>query len=149
MSNHRQVGLCFLAACIALSLTGPWLRGEQEKKRSKPDYKVTIYDDEFLRGKNFVVRQDVADLDDPRFRFNDKSESLSWHLAPGRAAVLFDDKGFVRPVLILVGEGTVNDLGKQQPNALHSISSVGFVSYKKGSRPRGLSRDIPMVGTEP
>jgi hypothetical protein len=139
--------LVFVATGVMLSIVVGAHHGDAaQQKKSKVDYKVTIYDDEELRGKNVIVRQSTPDME--QLKFNDRSESLAWHIAPGRAAVLCDDKNFNRPVLVLVGEGEVRDLGKQQPNALHSISSIIFAACKKGAYPRGVSRDVPKVGTE-
>jgi len=122
--------------------------GDEKKseKKGKPDYKVTIFDDEHLKGKNLVVRQSVANLGD--LKFNDKSESISWSVAPGKAAVLCDDKNFQRPVLMLVGEGAVEDLGKEQRNALHSVTSIAIINCAKGKYPKGISKDVPRLGTE-
>lgn len=148
MMSLQRTALAITASLAMVVLFPPTAQAQSKKKKGEQaDYKVVIYDDENFRGRNVVVRKDVANLDTTA-KFSDHSESLQWKLAPGRAAVLFDDKDFDRPVLVLVGQGELEDLGKQQPNALHRVTSVAFVPHKKGARPRGLSRDVPMVGSE-
>jgi len=147
MSLHSTAGLFVVLAGLVAS-AAQVAPGDEKKteKKGKPDYKITIFDDEHLKGKSFVVRQTVANLND--LKFNDKSESISWSVAPGKAAILCDEKNFQRPVLMLVGEGAVEDLGKEQRNALHSISSIQIINCAKGKYPKGISKDIPRLGTE-
>src|SRR5690242_18254529 len=47
---------------VVLTVAAPAAFG-QKKKKAKPDYHVTIHDDEFLRGKNVIIRQPVADME--------------------------------------------------------------------------------------
>ena len=143
----RRGGLVLMAGLLSLLACVPASFGQAKKKgKPKVDYKVTIFDDEHFRGKNVIIRQSTPNLD--AVKFSDHSESLKWTLPPGRAAILCDDKEFVRPVLVLVGQGEVEDLGKEQPNAVHSVTSVLFVSFKKGRYPQGVSRDVPRIGME-
>jgi len=147
MSLHSTAGLFVVLAGLVASAAQA-APGDEKKteKKGKPDYKITIFDDEHLKGKSLVVRQTVANLND--LKFNDKSESISWSVAPGKAAILCDEKNFQRPVLMLVGDGAVEDLGKEQRNALHSISSIQIINCAKGKYPKGISKDIPRLGTE-
>src|SRR6185436_20167111 len=123
MLTIRTLGLALsvLLTAVTFAPAAPDAAKKTDKaeKKGKPDYKVTIFDDEHLKGKSVIVRQSVPNLGD--LKFNDKSESISWSVAPGKAAVLCDDKNFERPVLLLVGEGSVEDLGKEQRNALHIV----------------------------
>ena len=147
MSLHSTAGLIVVLAGLIASAAQA-APGDEKKteKKGKPDYKITIFDDEHLKGKSLVVRQTVANLND--LKFNDKSESISWSVAPGKAAILCDEKNFQRPVLMLVGDGAVEDLGKEQRNALHSISSIQIINCAKGKYPKAISKDIPRLGTE-
>ena len=148
MSRILMMGIFYLLAGFAAVVTQGADSPDAKKpdKKGKPDYKVTIFDDEHLKGKSVVVRQSVPNLGD--LKFNDKSESISWSVPPGKAAVLCDDKNFERPVLLLVGEGSVEDLGKEQRNALHSITSIAIINCAKGKYPKGISKDVPRLGTE-
>lgn len=111
----------------------------------KSDYKLIIYDDEHLKGRSVVIREQVPDL--KAQKFDNKSESLEWHATPGRSFVCFNDKNYEKPLLVLVGKGEVQDLGKQQRNALHSITSVKIMQCLKGKFPKGM-KDVPKLGTE-
>ena len=111
-----------LAFMAVIAVADPASGQEKKAAKKKTDYKMIICDDEFLKGKNVAIRQTVPNM--AELKFNDKSESLQWHLPPNRVAILFDETEFARPVLILVGKGEVNDLGKEHPNALHCISSI-------------------------
>src|SRR4051812_34150597 len=146
MNMRHLTGLCFVAG-LALAIS-PSVYGvdSKEPKKGKPDYKVTVFDDEHLKGRSVIIRQSTANLND--LKFNDKSESISWSIAPGKAAVVCDEKDFQRPVLLLVGEGSVEDLGKEQRNALHRISSIAIVSCVKGKYPKAISKDVPRLGSE-
>jgi hypothetical protein len=118
----------------------------QDKKGSKADYKLTIFDDEQLKGRSVIIRQALPDL--APLKFNDKSESIEWHAPPGKALVVCAEKNFERPVLVLVGQGDVKDLGKEQRNALHSIRSVALLTCPKGRLPKGIPKDIPKLGSD-
>lgn len=147
MSLHSTAGLfAVLAGLVASAVQAAPGDEKKTEKKGKPDYKITIFDDEHLKGKSVIVRQTMANLND--LKFNDKSESISWSVAPGKAAILYDEKNFQRPVLMLVGEGAVEDLGKEQRNALHSITSIQITNCAKGKYPKGISKDIPRLGTE-
>jgi hypothetical protein len=146
MNMRHFLGFLFLAGSALAPLHAAPAADQKGEKKGKPDYKVTIFDDEHLKGKSVVIRQSVPNLSE--LKFSDKSESISWSLAPGKAAVVCDDKEFQRPVLLLVGEGSVEDLGKEQRNALHSISSVAIVPCAKGKYPKGISKDVPRLGSE-
>src|SRR5262245_46779577 len=121
MTACRKASLIVLAILAVIG----WGRGFSLAADPKADYKLTIYDDEHLKGRNLIVRQAVADL--KTLKFDNKSESIEWHAPRGKAFVVFSEKKFEKPVLVLVGKGDVQDLGKEQRNALHSISSVSLV----------------------
>lgn len=124
----------------ALSSISAW----GQEKKPKEEAKLTIYDDENLQGKNVVIHKNSPDLHE--VKFSDKSESIEWQLPAGKAFVVFDDKNFKLPLLVLVGKGQVKDLGKEQRNALHSITSVALVPCPKDKYPQGVPKDVPKLG---
>ena len=147
MPTRCVLQFSFAVAAAAILLAGRAASSQEKKSgKEKPDYKLTIYDDEQLKGRNVIVRQATADLGS--LKFSDKSESIEWNVPPGKALVVCAEKNFQRPVLLLVGKGEVKDLGKEQRNALHSIRSVAMVTCAKGGYPKGISKDVPRLGEE-
>ena len=57
MSLHSTAGLfVVLAGLVASAAQGAPGDEKKTEKKGKPDYKITIFDDEHLKGKNLVVR---------------------------------------------------------------------------------------------
>lgn len=75
--------------------------------------------------------------------------SVEWQVPTGKAFVVYDDKNFKLPLLVLIGKGEVKDLGKEQRNALHSITSVALLPCcPKDKYPIGVPKDVPKLGEE-
>ncbi|WP_020470158.1 hypothetical protein [Zavarzinella formosa] len=131
------------------SVTGQTKKDAKDKKEEakKGDWKLTIYDDENFKGRNIILRNTFPDLQ-ASHKFGSSAESIKWSVPPGKAMVLCEDKGYVRPVLVLVGDGEEKDLGKNQRNALHRIRSVIYLPCKKGEWPAKISKDVPKIGEE-
>jgi hypothetical protein len=139
MIVFRFHGMAIAFAAI-LVMAGP--AASQEKE----DYKVVLYEHRDFKGKSHVVRKGTANLSADKF--NDMTSSLKWNIAPGKAAVLCDEKDYKRPVLVLVGSGELKDVAKEQPNAHDCISSIAFVACPKGGYPKGVSKDVAKLGDE-
>lgn len=146
MSQIRfWTGISSTLILFALSATVVRLSAEDTSKKSAPvEPKLVIYDDEHLKGKNVIVRKHVQDM--KMLNFDNKSESMEWELPPNKAWVVFDEKNYRLPILVLVGKGAINDIGKEKRNALHSISSINLVNCGKGKRPTGIGKDVEIVG---
>jgi hypothetical protein len=139
----RRSGVVLALTTLLVVLSAGAASQAQDKKSEQ---KVVIYDDENFRGKNVTIHSNATDMNVASVKFAGRSESLKWELPKGKAAVLYDQKDYKKPVLILVGKGEIKDLGKEQPNALHSIRSLAFVAWK-GEKPKTM-KDIPVAGEE-
>ena len=129
----------------ALTLLSPLADGVYSEVKPKVDHNVTLYEHENFEGKSVVLRANKATLTDDNF--NDRATSLKWRLPKETVAVLCDHANFKRPVLVIVNEGEVKDLGKSHPNAHDAGSSLAFLKRpKKGDRPAGVPEDIPVLG---
>jgi hypothetical protein len=139
MKMLRLPGIAVLFASL-LVVVGP------AASQEKADYKVVLYDHKDFKGKSHVIRKGTPNL--TADKFNDITSSLKWNIAPGKAAVLCDEKDYKRPVLILVGTGELADVKKDHPNAHGVISSITFVACPKGGHPKGVSKDVAKLGDE-
>ena len=67
MNIRSLLGLLALSCLLFFpSRFAPAAEPKVEKK-GKPDYKITIFDDEHLKGKNLIVRQSVPNLSELKF----------------------------------------------------------------------------------